>query len=65
LADLVVAENLIDFLVEGGDPPIKVPEKIVEFSDCVTRHGCQLIVLIGQSRCKREVRSTPQINRDH
>ena len=25
-AGIVVVENLFDFLVEGGDPPIEVPE---------------------------------------
>ena len=47
-AGIVVAENLFDFLVEGGDPSIEVPEEIIEFGDGVARHRCQLIVLIGQ-----------------
>jgi hypothetical protein len=33
---------------EAGDPPIEVPEEIVEFGDRLARHGCHLIVLIGQ-----------------
>jgi hypothetical protein len=41
-------EDLLDLLVEGGDPSVEVAEKIIELTDGIARHWRQFVVEVRQ-----------------
>jgi len=49
LAGFVFAEDLVDLLVKGSDPPVKIPKEVVKFGDRLAGHARQFICLIRQN----------------
>lgn len=48
LAGLTRPEDSLDLLIKDPDPPVEIPEQIVEFGDCLARQCRQLILAIRE-----------------